>query len=127
MAARPWVTPQEVRDYTEYESVKNRSDEKLAIDISRAESYVIAYTNNDFANYAEIPTEVKTAVILIAERYAYNATNISVGMYKSETFDDYSYTLSDNANLGFDDLFLGELLDGFILSKSDITIKLRRL
>lgn len=32
--SRPWVTPKDVKDYTEQEDVKNRPDEKLAFDIT---------------------------------------------------------------------------------------------
>ena len=48
---RPWVTPEEVRDYSEFESVQKRTDKKLAIDISRAEQYVIDYTHTRFEDY----------------------------------------------------------------------------
>lgn len=41
MAERPWVTPEELKEYTEFEEVKNRADSKLKIDISRAESSII--------------------------------------------------------------------------------------
>ena len=76
MAERPWVTPEELKEYTEFEEVKNRADSKLKIDISRAESWVIDYCNNRFDDpekYPEIPENVKTAVLLIAEAYAHNA------------------------------------------------------
>ena len=29
MAERPWVTPEELKEYTEFEEVKNRADSKL--------------------------------------------------------------------------------------------------
>ena len=48
MAERPWATPEEVKEYTDYPSVKKRDDAKLKIDITRAEQYVISYTNNKF-------------------------------------------------------------------------------
>ena len=76
MAERPWVTPEALKEYTEFEEVKNRADSKLKIDISRAESWVIDYCNNRFDDpekYPEIPENVKTAVLLIAEAYAHNA------------------------------------------------------
>ena len=95
MAERPWVTPEELKEYTEFEEVKNRADSKLKIDISRAESWVIDYCNNRFDDpekYPEIPENVKTAVLLIAEAYAHNAVEQTKVRLKSETFDDYSYT-----------------------------------
>ncbi|EJW90353.1 hypothetical protein YqbG, partial [gut metagenome] len=48
MAERPWVTPKEVREYSEIEAVQKRSDTRLTVDIARAEQYVITYTHNSF-------------------------------------------------------------------------------
>ena len=59
MTARPWVTPQEVREYSELPAVQSRSEARLAVDIARAEQYVITYTHNDFAEEA-LPLAVKT-------------------------------------------------------------------
>lgn len=127
MAVRPWVTPGEVRDYTEIESVRERSDTRLAVDISRAEQYVISYTNNDFSDYEEIPQNVKTAVILLAETYGYNSV-ISAQNIKSETFDDYSYT-AENSVVSFNTLGIEPLLEEYIKKKirGDVTVRLRRL
>jgi len=133
MAARPWVTPQEVRDYTELASAKNRSDARLEMDIARAELYVISYTRNDFSDpvkYPVIPEAVRMAVILIAEMYAHNATNSKGGTFKSESFDDYSYTMADT-DAKLDNLLLGPLLDDFILNGSkagvDVFMRMRKL
>lgn len=49
MAVRPWATPEEVREYSDIKAVQERTDERIAVDISRAEQYVISYTNNDFS------------------------------------------------------------------------------
>lgn len=128
MAERPWATPEEVREYTDRANVQARTDTKLAVDITRAEQYVIAYTNNDFADaekYPAIPAAVKTAVILLAEHYAFSAR--SGGMMKSETFDDYSYTAAEGALI--DLLDLRPLLDAFVVTapKGGVTMKLRKL
>lgn len=132
MATRPWVTPAEVRDYTEREKVKSRNDAKLAVDITRAEQYVIQYTKNRFddpAKYPEIPAEVKLAVLLIAEVYGNTAAD-GKGEYKSETFDDYSYTVADTA-VKLENLDLAPLLDDYVVEqesgKSSVTMKLRKL
>ena len=134
MATRPWVTPQEVRDYTERQSVKDRTDAKLAIDISRAEQYVISYTRNQFddpVKYPTIPESVRTAVILIAEAYAAHAVTVGViggGTFKSETFDDYSYTAADTAYI-IGNLDLGPLLDEYagVAPKKPINMRMRKL
>ena len=113
MPQRPWVFAEQIREYTDYPAVKERSDAKLCVDISRAEQYVISYTGNDFLSMTCIPDSVITAVILIAEMYAYNSTLAGQRKKKSETFDDYSYTLADDNGIEPDSLGLPALLDGF--------------
>lgn len=136
MAARPWVTPQEVRDYSDRPRVVERTDAKLTIDISRAEQYVINYTHNRFEDpekYPTIPEPVRTAVILIAEAYAAYAVDFGAGAgtYKSESFDDYSYTAADTAYI-ISNLDLAPLLDEFIEAengkvKNAVVMRMRKL
>lgn len=127
---RPWVTPSEVKSYSEYPSVQNRADEKLQVDISRAEQYVISYTNNKFDSddLTAIPQSVKTAVILVAEAYAYNAS-LSANDKKSETFDDYSYTIADAKPIDIATLDIAALLDDFAVTeaRNGITMRMRKL
>jgi len=130
MATRPWVTPAEVKDYTDRQKVKDRADAKVKVDITRAEQYIIDYTNNRFDDgekYPAMPEPVKTAAILVAEVYGNSAAE-GKGEYKSETFDDYSYTVADTATK-LENLDLGPLLDEFITEapRNAITMKMRRL
>lgn len=133
MATRPWITPKEVRDYTGYKEVKERTDEQIAVDITKAEAYVIRYTKRKFDSIGadgiteELPVEVKTAVIILAEMYAYNAAIRQVRM-KSETFDDYSYTV-DTSEITIDSLGLEGLLDGYVkdVAREGIIFRVRRL
>ena len=130
MAQRPWVTPEEVRAYSEIPSIKERSDAQLAIDITRAEQYIITYTHNNFEEYEEIPQEVKAAVIILAEAFARKATSrFTTHGLKSETFDDYSYTADDGTSIDFDGLGLAGLLDPWVLALPNcgVTLRLRRL
>lgn len=129
MATRPWATPAEVKEYSDRPAVQQRADAKVAIDITRAEQYIIAYTNNDFsdaAKYPDVPAAVKTAAILLAEHYGFTAKS-GGGVMKSETFDDYSYTAAEGSLV--DLLDLGPLLDEFVVTaaRSGVTMKLRRL
>lgn len=131
MAERPWVEPSEVIAYTDYKQVQERAEAKLKVDISRAEQYVIAYTNNDFSDVEVIPEPVKTAVILLAEAYAYNAcADVRSGgrRMKSESFDDYSYS-ADDAYISIDDLDVKVLLDPYIkvAARNGITMRMRKL
>ncbi len=133
MVIRPWVLPKDVKAYTDIEAVRQRKEEKLEMDISRAEQYVITYTRNRFESYDTIPGPVKTAVILLAEAYASYSNQLKKtggGALKSETFDDYSYTAGESS---FEDLVkaidLAALLDDFVVSKAsgNITMRMRRL
>ena len=38
-----WITPQEVRDYSEIPAVQKRSKARLAIDIAREQQYIFNY------------------------------------------------------------------------------------
>lgn len=136
MTERPWVKPKEVKDYSEYTQVQNRSTDRLRFDISRAEQYVIAYTNNDFSAYETIPEAVKSAVILLAEYYAYKSSS-AIGSdgkatgkkaMKSETFDDYSYTSADES-AGVEALDVKVLLDPYIVveARQGVTLRMRKL
>lgn len=123
MAERPWVTPQEVRDYSEIPSVQKRSDTRLAVDIARAEQYVITYTHNTFESYKEIPPSIKTAVLILAEAYAHNAV-LAAKEIKSETFDDYSYS-ADHSDIEVTDLDLAALLDDYVVTAANGTVTMR--
>lgn len=127
MAERPWVTPQEVREYSEIPAVQQRSDARLAVDIARAEQYVITYTHNSFKDIPELPQAVKTAVMILSEAYGHNAV-LAAKEVKSETFDDYSYT-SESSQISIEGLDLAALLDDFVVKepRNGITLRMRRL
>lgn len=127
MVKRPWVTPQEVRDYSELPAIQKRSDTRLAVDIARAEQYVITYTHNSFKDAEEIPQAVKTAVMLLAEAYGHNAA-LAAKEVKSETFDDYSYT-TETSQISIEALDLAALLDEFVIAepRNGVTLRMRRL
>lgn len=132
MATRPWVTPAELKDYTEYENVKARSDTKLLTDIVRAENYIIHRTNNDFTDtekYPNIPADIKIATLLVAEFYATTAPQDPQKKYQSETFKDYSYTITSGSDKSADDLDISALIAAYIKSASTGTLnmKMRKL
>jgi len=129
MVKRPWVFPDEVREYSSYADVKARDDEKLDIDILRAEQAVIAYTNNKLEGdeYTALPKNIRTAVILLAENFAHVAFQAS-REYKSETMDDWSYT-SNDSRISISDLGLESLLDEYkqAASSGNVFFRLRKL
>ncbi len=128
---RPWIKPGQVREYTSSPEVMKRSDAQLAFDIGRAEKYVICYTNNRFesAEYStRLPPDVTMAAVLLAEAYAKQAIAQKDGMKKSETFDDYSYTLDTDSDIA-DNLGIGAMLEEYMLQedKGRTMMKLRKL
>ena len=128
---RPWITPEAVRNYTQSDKVKARSDEQLSFDIARAERYVIFHTHNKF-NTAEyesaLPSDVTMAVTLLAESYAKQVISQKDGTMKSETFDDYSYTIDTDSDIA-EQLGLGALLEDYVLDEKSgkIVFRMRRL
>lgn len=129
MITRPWITPAEVKEYSDLEDVQKRSDSKLTIDIHRAESYIIKYTNNDFSDdkYSDsIPEDIRVADILLAEYFAHNMSII--GNKKSESFDDYSYTVEDSS-IDITSLGLDTLLEPYVITKVSgrVNMRMRKL
>ena len=127
MVERPWITPQEVKEYSEIPAVQNRSDTRLAVDIARAEQYVMTYTQNSFQDVDEIPQAVKTAVLILAEAYGHNAA-VKAQEKQSETFDDYSYTAASN-QIDVEMLDLAALLDDYIITepRNGVILRIRKL
>lgn len=127
MAERPWVMPEEVKEYSEIPVVQKRSDARLVVDIARAEQYVITYTKNSFQDQEEISQEVKMAVLILAEAYAHNAVLVARDV-RSETFDDYSYT-AEMSQISIEALDLAALLDAYVKSepRNGVTLRMRKL
>lgn len=129
-ASRPWITPEEVKEYTDSKEVQERSETKLKFDITRAEMKIISITNNKFDtdDYTELPDSVKMATVLLAEAYAKNAVEAAKKNIKSETFDDYSYTV-ESSTIDIDSIDLDGLLDEYMIEKGSgkIVMNLRSL
>lgn len=128
---RPWILPDEIREYTSSQKVKDRTDSQLAYDIARAEKYVIFHTHNKFDSEeyeSGLPSDVTMAVILLAEAYAKQAIAQKDGVMSSETFDDYSYTVDIGSDIA-DGLGLGAMLEEYVLPEDQgkVVMKLRKL
>lgn len=128
--SRPWITPEDVKEYTDLKEVQERSESKLKFDITRAEMKIISITNNKFDtdDYTELPDSVKMATVLLAEAYAKNAVEAAKKNIKSETFDDYSYTV-ESSTIDIDSIDLDGLLDEYMIEKGSgkIVMNLRSL
>jgi len=138
---RPWILPQNVKDYTDFQKVKDRSDPKLTVDIRRAENAIIEYLNRDFTEidpetdlpyYTDIPQDVLDATIILSESIALNAVSSSRAEgLESEDFDDYSYKRFSMDDFKWvTNLNLGPNLNRYILdaeSGNRTVLSIRRL
>lgn len=120
--SRPWITPEELSSFSEHESVKNKSAVRILVMINLAESKIIAYCKHDFSDvkkYPTLPQEVKNAALILADALCYNDSLQTSGKLKSESYDDYSYTVDVNEiSIGFDNLGISSLLDPYVLDDS---------
>lgn len=128
---RPWIEPQQIREYTSSKDVEARTDSQLAYDIARAEKYVIFHTHNRFDSEeyeSGLPSDVTMAAILLAEAYAKQAITQKEGAMKSESFDDYSYTVDTETDIA-DSLGLGTMLAEYVLTeeRGKVAMNLRKL
>lgn len=106
------ITPQDVLDYTSYESVKNRTPDQLRFDIIQAREDIFKYCGHDFSEYETLPEEVELAFIKVAEYYALINSDEGVAKgIKSEKLGDYSYTLGDGK---VQELKIGNLLHNYV-------------
>ncbi|APT47390.1 DUF3199 family protein [Bacillus safensis] len=109
------ISPEDVRAYTVFESVKNRSDELLESDIIEAEAEVFKIAGHDFTSekYQPLPEKAKIALIKMAQFFALiNGDESIIKGYKSEKIGDYSYTLADGNAISKPDVY--NLLIDFI-------------
>lgn len=123
---RPWVVPDEVKAYTDHAEVAKRDDAKLRMDIFQAEQKVISITHNHFDSeeLKELPEPVRVAVLIIAEAFAKNSIEKAKKQIRSETFDDYSYSVSSSV-IDIDSLDLDYLLKDYLLDGGSGNIVLR--
>lgn len=108
MAKQPWVTPEELKEYTSFEDVKKCSDIKLRVMIQRATNRIINYTHNSFCysendSEKEVPDAIKNIAILVAEALSHNEHIVTMKRIKSETYDDYAYT-AEYQEISIDDI-----------------------
>ena len=130
MAARPWITADELIAYSDFPDVQTRTSAKLAVDIKRSEAFIVSYCKQDFSDFETIPDDVKTADILLSEYFAHNAQAIQkAGAKQSETFDDYSYSMNSDITAILTALGVDILLNAYVKDDAagSVFLRLRRL
>lgn len=126
---RPWVLPANLRSFTEHNEVNEKTDDKLAVMISIAERKVIDYCKHDFTSEEyelSLPQDVKNAVLIIADSLSYNDSLRITGSLKSESYDDYSYTVDvHEISTDFDILGVSSLLDPYVMDDTGGSLNFR--
>jgi hypothetical protein len=94
------ITPQELKDYSEFPTVKERDDKKLEFDILEAETYVEKELGKAITEFTPLPKKLKLALLKVGQFFALvNSDESMVKGFKSEKIGDYSYTLSDGTSM----------------------------
>ncbi|MEH7673964.1 protein YqbG [Bacillus pumilus] len=124
------ISPEEVRAYTVFESVQNRSDELLISDIIEAEAEVFKIVGHDFTSekYQPLPEKAKIALIKMAQFFALiNGDESIIKGYKSEKIGDYSYTLADGNAISKPDVYnlLIDFIEPVVAPEDPGSVKLR--
>lgn len=102
------ITPDELKSYSVFESVKTRPDELLKQDILEATADIILKVGHDFSDAEYIPLleTVRLALLKLSQFYALiNGDESIIKGYTTEKIGDYSYTLGDGSSLQKPDVY----------------------
>ncbi|MCY8413192.1 DUF3199 family protein [Bacillus spizizenii] len=102
------ITPDELKSYSVFESVKTRPDELLKQDILEATADIILKVGHDFsdAEYIPLPETVRLALLKLSQFYALiNGDESIIKGYTTEKIGDYFYTLGDGSSLQKPDVY----------------------
>ncbi len=126
------ITPEELKEYSVFESVTERKDRLLEMDIIEAETYIESeFTLTKPLNkYIPLPKKLKLALLKVAQFYALvNSDESMVKGYKSEKMGDYSYTLKDGSSFTFPDIqaLMNEFIEGEPPGDNDVFLRIRSL
>lgn len=96
----PFITANDVKEYTEFQAVKNRCDNgKIKNEILIAENEIYSVCGHKFETYTEAPAEVKLVCTQLAEYYALTSVDeSSIKGYVSEKIGDYSYQMNSSGS-----------------------------
>ncbi|OLN21855.1 hypothetical protein BTO30_12615 [Domibacillus antri] len=119
------ITPAELKAYTVFPKVKNRTDALLEQDILEAVAEIHEIAGHDFTApaYSPVPEKVKLATKKLAQYYALlNMDESLMKGLKSEKIGDYSYTAAEVSGSAKPDI--RSLLKPFVQVKQG-TVRMR--
>ena len=99
------ITPAQLREFSAFEAVKERSDGLLTEDILEAEIHINARLEVPLDEHDPLPSQLRLAMLKVAQFFALiNSDESRVKGIKSEKMSDYSYTLADGNELRLPDI-----------------------
>ncbi|EAC7181131.1 DUF3199 family protein [Listeria monocytogenes] len=107
-----YITPEELITYSDFDSVKERNEEKLVMDILEAEMDLQAALGKSLADIRSkntkesgFPETLKLALLRLAQfRALYNTSESMQKGYSSEKIADYSYSLANGESINYPDI-----------------------
>ncbi|EMG9622412.1 DUF3199 family protein [Listeria monocytogenes] len=107
-----YITPEELITYSDFDSVKERNEEKLVMDILEAEMDLQAAVGKSLADIrskntkeSSFPETLKLALLRLAQfRALYNTSESMQKGYSSEKIADYSYSLANGESINYPDI-----------------------
>ncbi len=126
---RPFVTPQDVKDFSTYDTIQEMTDSVIANQIARAELWIMSYCKRNFADLDEETTDADILILadkILTEAFSVNAqlrsmtVNSSLdGRYIAQEVNPnytFHYSQASNETINMDELFseVGSMLDVLI-------------
>lgn len=124
------ITPEELKAYSVFEGVADRSNDLLKMDILEAETYIEGKLGKLLNEFIPLPERLRLALLKVAQYFALvNSDESIVKGYKSEKMGDYSYTLSDGSSVSIPDVndLLGDYIEKKEPSDGNVFLRMRVL
>lgn len=102
------ITPADLKDYTVFDSVRDRPDPLLAQDIIEAIAEITYQVGHDFSGpeYDPLPETVRLALLKMAQYFALINSDESITKgYTTEKIGDYSYSLGNGSSIQKPDVY----------------------
>ncbi|MBL4974812.1 DUF3199 family protein [Bacillus halotolerans] len=102
------ITPADLKGYTVFDCVKDRSDSLLTQDIIEATADITYQVGHDFSDpeYDPLPETVQLALLKMAQYFALINSDESITKgYTTEKIGDYSYSLGNGSSIQKPDVY----------------------
>ncbi|MFB0582405.1 protein YqbG [Bacillus subtilis] len=111
------ITPADLKEYTVFDSVRDRPDPLLTQDIIEAIAEITYQVGHDFSGpeYDLLPETVRLALLKMAQYFALINSDESITKgYTTEKIGDYSYSLGTGSSIQKPDVYT--LIKDYVVS-----------